>query len=117
MYRGQEAQYGRLTQRQECFVYTEEVGGSNPSSPTMCNNIIFAAMAKKYSLKSAVAGAILKGFPPSNTISPTTFIGPVGNVGPKGAKGEPGKKEREHNVAMRKLDEWYRKHGIDPTGV
>lgn len=76
-------------------------------------------MAKKYSLKSAVAGAILKGFPTSNTIQVGTRfpIGVVGNVGPKGVQGEPGKKERENNVAMRKLDEWYRKHGIDPAGV
>jgi hypothetical protein len=31
---GAQFRIGRLTQRLECFVYTEEVGGSNPSSPT-----------------------------------------------------------------------------------
>lgn len=27
--------FGRLTQRLECFVYTEEAGGSNPSPTTL----------------------------------------------------------------------------------
>lgn len=33
--------YGRVIQWLECFVYTEEVGGSSPSSPTICLEVMY----------------------------------------------------------------------------
>jgi hypothetical protein len=75
----------------------------------MYNSGLFAAMAKRYSLKAATAGAILKGFPPSNTISPGLYLPPIYGYEWKELK-------PEDSVLLRKLNEWYRRQGIDMEG-
>src|SRR5262245_43638117 len=51
---------GRLTQRQECVPYKDEVGGSNPSSPTRCttthSRARLRARAEKRSILDSAEG-------------------------------------------------------------
>ena len=75
--RAWQREYGRLAQLVEHLVYTERVGGSSPSLPTMRT----PSLRRVISAFAAAAGLLFQAAPPARAAEPMTFkVQPIGGV-------------------------------------